>query len=100
MCDLSQKLRIILFCGKVMFYSQDIQVFVFLAISWFTKSVTAWWVLVHETKNILEYISFEPQLIKLPNLVSLIDIINKGNNFQEPFEEFGGLELSFRFFLI
>ena len=53
------------FCGKVMFCSQDIQVFVFLAISWFTKSVTAWWVLVHETKSIFEYISFEPQLIKL-----------------------------------
>ena len=39
-----------------MFRSQDIQVFVFLVIPWFTKSLTSWWVLVHETKHIFEYI--------------------------------------------
>ena len=45
-----------LFFGKVMFRSQDIQVFVFLTISWFTKSVTSRWVLVHEIRCIFEYI--------------------------------------------
>ena len=38
-----------LFCRKVMFRFQDIQVFIFLTISWFTKSVMSWWVLVLET---------------------------------------------------
>ena len=37
-----------LFHRKVMFHSRDIQVFVFLIISWITKSVTSW-VLVHVT---------------------------------------------------
>ena len=32
-------------------------------------------------------ISFEPQLIKLGHLID----INKGKNFQESFEQFGGL---------
>ena len=36
-----------LFCRKVMFHYQDIQVFVFLAIPLFTKTVTSWWILVH-----------------------------------------------------
>ena len=45
-----------LYCGKVMFRSEDIQFFVFLTISWFTKSV--------------KYISFEPQLSKLPYLTN------------------------------
>ena len=45
-----------LFCGKVMFRSQDIQVFVFLTISWFAKSMKSWWVLVHEIGCIFEYI--------------------------------------------
>ena len=42
-----------------MFHSQNIQVFVFLTILWFTKSVTSWWVwwvLVHEKGCIFEYI--------------------------------------------
>ena len=43
-----------LFRKKVLLYSRDIQVF-FLTIPWFTKSVTAWWVLVHETGCIFEY---------------------------------------------
>ena len=33
-----------LFRRKVMFCSQDIQVFVFLTISWFSKPATSWWV--------------------------------------------------------
>ena len=41
---------------KVMFHSQVIQVFVFLTIPWFTKSVTSWWVLVYETMGIFEYL--------------------------------------------
>ena len=38
MCYLRHKLRIFLFHRKIMFHSQDIQVFLFLTISWFTKS--------------------------------------------------------------
>ena len=56
MCHLRHRLRIFLFRRKVMFRSQDIQVFVFLTIPWFTKSVTSWWVLVHETEFILKII--------------------------------------------
>ena len=66
-CYLRHTLRMFLFSGKVMFRSQDIQVFVFLTISWFTKSVKLWWLLVHE---IFWNISFEPQLIKSPYLVN------------------------------
>ena len=40
---------------KVMFCSQVIQVFIFLTISWFTKSLMLWYVLVHETACIFEY---------------------------------------------
>ena len=56
MCHLRDKLRIFSFHRKVMFFSEDIQVFVFLTIRWFTKSVTSWWVLVHATGCIFEYI--------------------------------------------
>ena len=56
MCYLKYSLRIFLFHRKVMFSSQDIQVFVFLVILWFSKSVMSWWVLVHETRCIFEYI--------------------------------------------
>ena len=38
-----------------MLRSQDIQVFVFLTIPWFVKSVASW-VLVHETECIFEYL--------------------------------------------
>ena len=41
--------RLWIFRRKVMFHSQHIQVFIFLTIPWFTKPVTSWWVLVHET---------------------------------------------------
>ena len=44
-----------LFRRKIMFRSQDIQVFVFLSIPWFTKSVTSLWVLVYETWSIFAY---------------------------------------------
>ena len=43
-------------CRKIMFHSQDNQVFVFLTVPWFTKSVTSRWVLVHEIRCIFEYI--------------------------------------------
>ena len=56
MCHLLHRLRFFLFRRKVMFRSQDIQVFVVLTVSWFTKSVTPWLVLVHETECIFEYI--------------------------------------------
>ena len=56
MCYLRHRLWIFLFRRKVIFCSQDIQVSVFLAISWFSKSVTSWWVLVHQIGGIFEYI--------------------------------------------
>ena len=45
MCHLRHRLIIILFLRKVIFRSRGIQVFVFLTIPWFTKSLTLWWVL-------------------------------------------------------
>ena len=71
-----------------MFRSQDIQVIVFLNIPWFTKSMTSWWVLVHETGYIFEYI-FWTTTHWVTKRGQLIDI-NKGNDFQESFEQFGG----------
>ena len=48
--------QVILFHQKIMFRFQDFQVFVFLTIPWFTKFVTSWWVLVHETGCIFLWI--------------------------------------------
>ena len=90
--NLRHRLRIFLFHRKVMFHSQDIQVFVFLTISWFAKSVTSWWVLVLETGYIFEYI-FRTTTHCITKLGQLI-YISKGNNFQESFGQFGGLGLS------
>ena len=53
MCHLKHILRIFLFRRKIIFHSQDIQVFVLLNIPWFTKSLTSRWLLVHETGCIL-----------------------------------------------
>ena len=69
MSHLKHRLRIFLFHRKIMFHFQDIQVFVFLTIPWFTKSVTSRWVLAHESRCILN-ISFEPQIMKSPSLAS------------------------------
>ena len=69
-----------LFRRKIMFRSQDIQVFVFLTIPWFTKSVTSQWVLVHKIRCIFEYI-FWTTNHEVTKLGQLIDI-NKDNNFQ------------------
>ena len=69
-----------LFCRKNMFRSQYIQVFVFLTIPCFTKSVTSRWVFVHETRYIFEYI-FWITAHETTKLGQLIDI-SKGNNFQ------------------
>ena len=55
MCHLKHRLRFFLFHRKTVFCSQVIQVFVFLTIPWFTKSVTSGWVLVRETRCIFEY---------------------------------------------
>ena len=74
------------FHRKVMFHSQDIQVFVFLIIPSFTKSTTPWWILVHEAVHFL-CISFEPQLIKPPNLANWL-IQGRATIFQESFEQF------------
>ena len=54
MYHLRHRLRIFLFCRKVMFRSQDIQIFVFSTILWFTKSVTSWWKLLNGRKRIFE----------------------------------------------
>ena len=55
------------FHRKVMFRSRDIQVFVFLANPWFTKSVTFD---EYECMRLGAFLNipFEPQLIKAPNL--------------------------------
>ena len=78
-CHLKHRLRIFLFYRKIMFCSQDIQVFVFLTIPWFTKSVTSR-VLVHETRCVFEYI-FWTTTHEVTKLGQLIDI-SKDNNFQ------------------
>ena len=74
------RLRIFSFRRKIMFRSQDIQFFVFLAIPLFTESVTSRWILVHETRYIFEYI-FWTTTHEITKLGQLIDI-RKGNNFQ------------------
>ena len=79
MCHLRQKLRIFLFHRKIMFHSQDIQVFVFLTSPWFTKSVTSRWVLVHETRYVFEYI-FWTTTHEVTILRQLIDISNVNNS--------------------
>ena len=66
-----------------MFRSQDMQVFLFLTIPWFIKLVTSWWVLLHETGCIFEYI-FWTTTHEPTKLGELIDI-GKGNNIQEFF---------------
>ena len=53
---LRRRLRTFLFRTKVIFRSQGIQVFVFLIIPWFTRSMTSWWVLVNKALWIFEYI--------------------------------------------
>ena len=81
-----------------MFRSQDIQVFVFLTIPWFTEYVTSRWILVHEIGLIFEFI-FWTTTHKFTKLDQLVDI-SKGNNFQWSFEQFEGLGLGSRSFLI
>ena len=79
--NLWHRLGIFSFRGKFMFHSQDS---VFKTIQWFAKSVTSWWVLVHETGCIFEYI-FWNTTHKITKLDQLLDI-SKDNNFQESFE--------------
>ena len=91
-CHLRHRLRIFLFHRKVMFHSQDTQVYVFVTIPRFTKLVTSWWVLVHEAGCNFEYILWNTTHW-VPNPGHLIDIC-KGNNFQESFVQHGGLGLN------
>ena len=73
-----------------MFRSEDTQVFVFLTIPWFTKSVTSRWALVYETRCIFEYI-FWTTTQEVTKLGQLIDK-NKGDNFSNflnNFEDWG-----------
>ena len=81
-----------------MFHSQDIPIFVFLTTPWFTKSMMSRWVLVDKTGCIFEYI-FRTTIHWVIYFDQLIDI-NKGNNFRESFEQFGGLGLSSKSFSI
>ena len=87
------RLRIFLFYRNVMFRSQDISVFVFLTIPWFTKSAASWW--VHEARCILN-ISFKLQLINSANMVDLLIDITKRNIFLKSIERFGRPGLSSR----
>ena len=41
------QVKTFLFRTKFVFRSHNTQVFVFLTIPWFSKSVTSWWVLLH-----------------------------------------------------
>ena len=69
-----------------------------MIISWFTKTVKSWWVLVHQIGWIVEYIFWTTtHLVTI--LAQLIDM-SKHNTFQESFEKCGGLGLSSRFFSI
>ena len=85
MCHLRHRLIIFFFYRKIIFCFQDIQVFVFLTIPWFTESVTSQWV-----------------TIKSPNLIDISQLIDisKGSNFQESLKQFRELGLSSRTFSI
>ena len=81
-----------------MFHSQDIEVFKFLTIPWFTKSVMSQWVLVHETRNLFEFIFWTTthEVTKLGQSIH----ISSGNNSKESSEKFGGLAIGSRSFSI
>ena len=81
-CHLRHKLRIFLFHRKVMFCSGDIQVFLFLTVPWFIKSVTSWLVLVHEAMCIFEYILNHNSLM---HQTCSIDKFKQGQYFSEIF---------------
>ena len=88
MCHWRHRLRIFLFRRKIMLRSQDIQVFVFLTIPWFTKCMGSRWVLVHETRCIfksflpfLAFLIFWTTTLEVTELSQLIDI-SKSNTFQ------------------
>ena len=68
-------------------------VFVFVMIPWFTKSVTSWWILVYEIRYIFLNIFFWTTTNQVTKLGQLMNI-SQGNNFLESFEQFGRLGLS------
>ena len=92
------QLKNFLFFRKVIFRFRDIQVLVFLTIPWFNKSVTSWWVLVHETVYIFEYIFWTTThwVTKLGQPIGT----SKHNNSQEPSKQFERLRLGFKSFLL
>ena len=89
MCHLIHKLRIFLFHRKVKFCSWDIQVFVFLTIPWFIKSVTSW-VWVHKTVHFIIYLLNHNSLSHQTRAIFFWNL----------FEQFWKLGLSFRPFSI
>ena len=98
MGHLRNRLRIFLFRRKVIFRSQDIQLFLFLTIQWFTKSVTSRWMLVYETGCIFEYV-FWTTTRQVAKLGQLIDI-NKEKRFRNHLnnlEDWGRVPGPFRF---
>ena len=72
--------------------------FAIFNIPWFTKSLTLWRILVHETGCMYEYIFWTTTHL-VTKLGQLIDTSN-GNSFQESFEQFGGLAVSPKSFSI
>ena len=91
------RLRIFLFHRKVIFRSRDLQVFVFLTIPWFIKSVTPWWILVHETVQFWIYILNQNSL---SHQTWSIDRYKQVQFFMKSFERFERLGLSSRPFPI
>ena len=83
MCHMRHRLGIFLFRRKVIIYSQDIQVFLFLIIPWFPNlwcyNDISTWGRVYSWIQLLNHNSLSHQT------GHLIDI-NKRNNFQGPFE--------------
>ena len=73
-----------------MFRSQDIPVFVFLTIPWFTKSVMMN-IGTGDRIHFWIYCLNHSSLSNQTEICQLIDM-NKGNNFQESCEQFGGLD--------
>ena len=80
---------------KVVFRSQDTQFLVFLTIPWFTKFMVSSSILLHEDWCIFKYIFWTTtQVTKFGRLID----INKDNDFQKSFEQFGGVGLVSRSF--
>ena len=70
MRHLKHRLIMFLFCRKIMFRSQDIQVFVFLTIPHHLPNMWRHDEYLYMRQGTSLNISFEPQLMKSPNMAS------------------------------